>query len=386
MANTPIGFEITNFLDEVALQGESNPQYNAFVRRFEQYRKKEARKERALERNALRTESRIITLNRISRVLTVIAWMFFCAIFLLGAFSAKRTTGGFRFMAILQGIKDSYGPVLCAAFTAFLCFGAHLKHDYNRGSSNFIAAVTGLFVAITGYICGEWFRFGEGEDFKILGIRILVFAIINMYSSRIGDFIHSKLIDPPPFMDQRYHLRRFEIITVVVLATCCLLSVPYFVNLDLFYTVMNATAFLKIFVWLFAVAAFVLFVIYRHRLYESESVFVWFCASMEVFFTCTVLELLPTKGGANTIFYWIAVAVLAVIVMIYIRNTGNPSFAIFTAVMMVITLFIGADACFYGKDVAEGVLGAGTRFWVVAPAFFVIGEAIIDTAREIIRL
>ena len=386
MANTPIGFEITNFLDEVALQGESNPQYNAFVRRFEANRKKVIRKERALERNALRTESRLITLRRISLVLTVMAWICFCAIFLLGAIGAKRATGGFRFMAILKGIKDNYGPVFCGVFTGLLCLGAHLKHDYNRGSSNFIAAVTGLFVAITGYICGEWFRFGEGEDFKILGIQILVFAVINMYSSRIGDFIHTKLIDPPPFMDQRYHLRRYEIITIVVLGTCCLLSVPYFANLDLFYTVMNATSFFRIFIWIFAISAFVLFVIYRHRLCESESVFVWFCASMEVFFTYTVLELLPTKGMANTIFYWIGFAVLAVIVMIYIRNTGNPGFAIFTAVMIVITLFIGAYACFYGKDVAAGTLGAGTRFWIVAPAFFVMGEAVIDTAREIIRL
>ena len=382
MANTPIGYEIQDFLTALQNVGEQNPKYNSYVRKYTRFRKKEIRRG-----NAANMESyRIRRWNSVADVLLVLGWAAFFGTFffllVLPVIKAREV----HLSSMIESMNVPYATVLSAASVAFYCFAVYFKSSsFRRG----VIILTAIWSAFTVFcrvaVMGPYLDINS-KAWVVFGNLTIAFVLIIILSVRFGTFLHRRLLEPGDgIRDMKHVFSPFEVIFLILMILLDGGMLYFLADVNRFYALVEKSNVMRIVFLAIPVVIFLLYTIWHANRSDGESVNAWFCASMEVYATATILQIFAIPNLLRGLMLWVGLAGICIVVLIYLGSIIGDSMAFFTIGMIALNFIVSASINYYSEDPGIYVIGVATHWWMVAPAFLTVAVAIGLTVREMVR-
>ncbi len=382
MANTPAGYEITDFLTELQGVGEANPKYNSFVRKYTRYRKNEIKR---AERERY-SQHRIRFANSIAGLLLMLGWAaFFGSIFYLAILPVIRAKQ-MSWSAVFHHINNSHGVIITVIAVALFCFAAHFKQVSFRVAVNVMAGLWCAFMIVASVSNLGPYMDINSPAWIVFGKLLLTFALVNVFSSRLGSYLHVKIMEEGEFLKDIEHV--FTPIEVVFLVFMILVNgagLYFLIDTNRFYAITDAKPVIRIIIAAIPVVIFILYCIWHANRREGESVDAWFCTTMEVFTTALILQIFAVPNLLRGLMLWIGLILISIVVLVYMGNIIGGPMAYLSIGMISLNFIVSASINYYSEEAGTSVLGVATHWWMVAPAILTVGLAIFATIREMVR-
>ncbi len=382
MAKTPLGFEITDFLETFSGIGEREEAFDSFVRKYARFRKKEIRKEESKSMEPYR----IRMIESISALILVLGWVgFFACVIYMSVVPILKNHGA-RLSEITEHMNASYASIFSAIAVALFCFAVHFKQVRFTRMVNFITALWSGFVIFARVsVMGPYMDINS-PAWIIFGNLLVAFILINVLSSMFGAWLNRKLLQPDDAIrDMKHVFTPFEAVFLVIMILLCGAGMFFFVNISGFYRILDQFRAVRIITMAAPVVVFLIYCVWHANRMYSESVDAWFCASMEVYATTLILQIFAVKNILRGVFLWLALAAVCVIIIIYLGSIIGNTMSYLTILMIALNFIVSASINYYSEDAGVYVIGTATHWWMVAPAFVTVALAVGFTIREMIQ-
>ena len=384
MAGTPVGFEVTDFLNALSEAGQKDEKYDSYVRRYTRIRKREIKKENAEEY----APYRVRLMDSIAGFFMILGMLaYFVMALYMTAYPVFRARSP-KLSVIVKHMDSSHSTIIAAIVVAVLCTAVFFKgvRDIEKWTV-FLSIVWCAFVIVTRFITYGAFKSKDSASWLVLGNLILFYSFLILLTCRFGIWLHNKFIHPPkPVLDIKHYFEPVEVVFLVLMIVLTGICLPYLVNLENFSRMVTNYQAVRIYLMVCPVLIFVLYCIWHANRMDGESVNAWFCASMAVFMVCLILQAISLNNLMYAFFLWMVLGAMGIIVVIYLGRIIGNGMSYLSIAMIILEILLGAGASYYGDEAGILSIGVSMHWWLVVPAFVTIAVAIGMTVQEIIQV
>ena len=382
MKNTPIGYEISDFLSGLESLGEPDKKYSAFVRKYTRFRKKEIRRS---EKDAYEVyrQRRIETF---SGFMLVVGFFAFFGVIIYLLFYPVIKNGGVNLDVIIKHMNASHADILSAAAVLLFCFSAHFKQVHFRPMTNVLSVLWCAFVIFTRvYGMGPYMDINS-PAWVIFGRLLLTFTLINVFSTRFGIYMHERVTNREEFIrDSKHVFTPFETVYLIFMILVNGICLYFLIDTNHFYALTDRFPVSRFIISVFPVLIFIIYCIWHANRMDGESVDAWFCTSMEVFTTALIFQIFAVPNLLHGLMLWIGLILVSIVVLIYLGNIIGSPMAYFAIGMISLNFIVSGSINYYSEEAGTEIIGVATHWWMVVPALLTTGMAVFVTIREMIR-
>lgn len=317
----------------------------------------------------------------VSSALYPISWIVFIAniCFCLAPFVSN---GSFTYSdSILYGMDYKLYTIFSLISVALMCFSTNLK---NTSSVGIVFSWIWSFIVCFGVATIRYTQMGfnaasASKTWKFFGILIVIFVAALISSAKLGDRIRVGAATRQSRAKQRFSA--FDIIFLVLMIGVSAFCITLLPDLNRFYSFASNYNVFAIGLW---IAPVVFFIMFMAAWSGNEVVGSWFCASMAVLFECLVLRL-ATMSGAGSLFMWLILACVALLLIFYMQTEVENIVSIVTVISFFVFFIVGAFTDLTILSDGVGAVGEGAYWWTIAPAIIDAIVATIFSISEIAR-
>ncbi|MBR4580309.1 MAG: hypothetical protein IKO32_03655 [Lachnospiraceae bacterium] len=382
MKNTPIGYEISDFLTGLESLGEPDKKYNAFVRKYTRFRKKEI-KQADKEAYEVYRQRRI---DAFSGFILVIGFFAFFGVILYLLLYPVIKNGGVSLDVIIKHMNASHADILSAAAVMLFCFSTHFKQVHFRLMTNILSILWCAVVIFTRiYGMGPYMDINS-PAWVIFGRLLLTFTLINVFSTRFGIYMYQRVTNRDELIrDSEHVFTPIETVYLIFMILSNGICLYFLIDTNRFYALTDRFPVSRFVLSAFPVLIFILYCIWHANRMDGDSVDAWFCTSMEVFTTALILQIFAVPNLLHGLMLWIGLILVSIVVLIYLGNIIGSPMAYLAIGMISLNFIVSGSINYYSEEAGTEILGVATHWWMVVPALLTAGMAIFVTIREMIR-
>ena len=388
MSRTPIGFEITDFLNGLSRVGEADPGYDAFVRRYSARRALEIKQEQAGLTKEVLMQKRKDIIQGIATALLVIAWIFFLALIAHCIGKPVLKEKAFNLSGIISEMRLLRFQILTAVSAALLCFAGHFRHAPSRIVTNVAAILWCSIITLVRFLNSGPFMTETNVAWRTLGVLLVTFIFAIVLGTKGGEWLYNKLLNIDSnerfLTPEKYHFEVGEAVYLIAMMVFCGICLVLFLSMPLFFKAVGTRPF-RILTWAFPVVAFIVFCIRQAKCWDGESVSAWICTTLVVGHAAAVLELFTMRDVTWAIIIWAILFAASIGIMIAMAVMQRSEMTILMTFMLLLTTLVSACIVVYSTTAGVDSINISAHWWMVAPSFVMAAGAIATTVREMVQ-
>ena len=388
MSRTPIGFEITDFLNGLSRVGEADPGYDAFVRRYSARRAMEIKQEQAGLTKEVLMQKRKDIIQGIATALLVIAWIFFLALIAHCIGKPVLKEKAFNLSGIISEMRLLRFQILTAVSAALLCFAGHFRHAPSRIVTNVAAILWCSIITLVRFLNSGPFMTETNVAWRTLGVLLVTFIFAIVLGTKGGEWLYNKLLNIDSnerfLTPEKYRFEVGEAVYLIAMMVFCGICLVLFLSMPLFFKAVGTWPF-RILTWAFPVVAFIVFCIRQAKCWDGESVSAWICTTLVVGHAAAVLELFTMRDVTRAMIIWAILFAASIGIMIAMAVMQRSEMTILMTFMLLLTTLVSACIVVYSTTAGVDSINISAHWWMVAPSFVMAAGAIATTVWEMVQ-
>ena len=388
MSKTPIGYEITDFLNGLSRVGEADPGYDAFVCRYSAKRALEIKQEQAGLTKDVLMQKRKDIIQGIATALLVIAWLVFAALIAHCIGKPILLSKAFSLSGIIAEMRLPKFWILTAVAAAFLCFAGHFRHAPSKIMTNIAAILWCCIITLIRFLNSGPFMTEDNVAWKTLGVLLVTFVFAIVLGTKLGEWLYNKLLNTDAndrfLKPEKYRFDIGEAIYLIAMIVFCGICLVLFTSVPLFFKA-TGTWPIRILTWAFPVIAFITFCIRQAKSWDGESVNAWICATLVIGHAAAVLELFSMQNVSRAMLIWAILLAASIGIMIAMGVMAGNDMSVLMTFMMILTTLVSACVVVYSADAGVDSINISAHWWLVAPSFITAAAAGATTVIEMVQ-